>query len=55
MKLVGALLLLATIQTVAGDMILDEWMRKNHLPVEHLHDKMQHHRAKGERVRLRVE
>ena len=36
---------------------LDKWMYDNdmgHL-TEHLHDKMQHHRARGERIRLRVE
>ena len=54
MKLVSALLAITMIQFVSGDMILDQWMKQNKLPVEHLHDKMQHHRARGERVRLRV-
>ena len=55
MKLVGALLLLAVIQTVSGNMILDEWMKRNNLPIDHLHDKATFHRAKGERIRLRVQ
>ena len=57
MKLVKELLLLSIIQMVVGDRVLDHWLYDNNMGhlTEHLHDKMQHHRARGERIRLRVE
>lgn len=53
-KLTRVLVLLSIIGTVTCDMIHDEWMRKNKLPIEHMHDNSIKHMLKGERIRLRV-